>query len=142
MQANPMKRIILIVAIALLWLEPALAASFATWPEQIVTDATGHYYGVAKVKGGSGVVGPTGGITLTIVEQQKGTPKVNEALAQHTPNNGGRPLMEFLFTIDPKIQIRDRDVTHGQIELNSAPGIILVSSEGKGIVTLAPIPRL
>jgi hypothetical protein len=108
--------------------ETALATSFSPYPEQCIADPSGRYYVVVKRKNkGDEIDGP---VTLTIAEQRNGSPPVKSGSARH-PNGES-----FRATVDPNIRVRVGDIVHGRIDLDRPPAKILVSSTGKGIVTL------
>jgi hypothetical protein len=71
-----------------------------------------------------------GPVSVTIAECKAGAPPVRSAVAWE-----GTPFA-YSKTIDPSIHVRDGDIIHGRIELRQPPKVILVSSSGKGIVTL------
>jgi hypothetical protein len=126
-----MRKLILGLATALLFLaRPAFATSFAPYPEQCVTDAYGHYYVVVKFMDSDG---SRDRITLTIAEQTAGTPPVRSAEAKQRESKRHDPSW---IDRDPDICVRVGDTVLGRIKLDRPPGIILVSSTGKGVVTL------
>jgi hypothetical protein len=116
------------VAVSLALVGPVHATSFIPYSEQIVADSNGHYYVVVKRKDDSGDYGP---ISLTLAERKPGSSPVRSATAREATPRG-----TFLAKIDPAIRVRDGDIVHGRIDLNQPPKVILVSSTGKGIVTM------
>jgi hypothetical protein len=108
----------------------ARATSFVPYPEQCIADSSGRYYVVVKRKDNGAQPVPYGPVTLTIAERREGAPPVWSASAGRADGDS------FLATVDPKIRVRAGDIVHGHIQLDQPPGVILVSSTGKGIVTL------
>jgi hypothetical protein len=72
-----------------------------------------------------------GPVTLTIAQRREGSPPVRGASA--TPVEDGD---FYVPTQDPEIRVRDGDTVHGRVDLDRPPAHILVSSTGKGIVTI------
>lgn len=119
------------MVVFLFFVEPAQATSFAPYAEQCIADSNGQYYVVVKRKDDGKQTFPYGPVSLTIAERRAGSAPVRSAMAGE-----GTACGTFLATVDPAIRVRDGDIVHGRIDLDQPPGVVLVSSTGKGIVTL------
>lgn len=111
--------------------EAASATSFQTYRERIVADSSGRYYVVVKRQPGVREDEAYGPVTLTITERRPGSAPV-----QSTATNPVYGEPRARRGRDATIQVRAGDTVHGRVDLAQPPGIILISSKGKGIVTL------
>jgi hypothetical protein len=126
------KQVILcVVATVLLLGERAQATSFRPYREERVTDSNGRYYVVVRRREGIKQEDGGGPVTLTIAQRREGSPPVRGASAEPVKVGGF-----YVPTQDPEIRVRDGDTVHGRVDLDRPPGRILVSSTGKGIVTI------
>jgi hypothetical protein len=121
------RTVLAFAAAAILSGAPVFATSFLPYQNRRITDANGRFYVVVQRKSGTRDIPP---VTLTIAEQRPGSPAVGPG---EIPYHGGS---DSIFSHFPDVRVRDGDTVHGQIELDRPPKVILVSSTGRGIVTI------